>query len=224
MKNFYSTENIYTEIRRDIIDLKLYPGKLISENEMAQKYNVSRTVIRPAFTKLKGERFITVYPQRGTIISLIDLAYVHDLIYLREAVEKQICIDTAKAMKVDVMFEIELNLKKQDQFLLQNIYNSECRELDEEFHRLLFKLAGKQTVWDLMSNNTLHFQRYRNLDINFSKRIVQIINEHHEIYNAIIQKDTKKLNQINSNHLCYSMLNICSDVVNHYPMYFTNLP
>ena len=33
-------------------------------------------------------RLVEVYPQRGTFVSLIDMEYIQDILYLREAVEQ----------------------------------------------------------------------------------------------------------------------------------------
>lgn len=223
MKKFYSAQDIYKEIKKDIVDLKLIPGQIISENEMAEKFQVSRTIIRTAFVKLKIEKLVVVYPQRGTAISLIDLKYVSDLLYLRVAIEKQVCIDAINHLDSQVMLEIEHNLKKQAELSESDRYNTECRLLDEEFHRLLFKLVGREHVWDMVSENAVHFQRYRNLDVNLARRFKQIIKEHHFIYNAIREKDQELLSTLIFNHLFYSFQNVYQEILKKYPEYFVNI-
>lgn len=220
MKTFYSVEEIYEEIKQDIVDLKLYPGQVISENEMAQKFNVSRTVIRPAFIKLKTEKLIVVYPQRGTIISLIDMNYVSDLLYMRTAIEKQICVDATYELNPSICLKIERNLKQQEKFIGQEVYDANCRNLDDEFHRLLFALVGKETCWDMLIGNTVHFQRYRSLDINFAKRSKQLVEEHKLIYQCIREKNRSKLYEEVSNHLSYSFYHVMKDILKRYPEYF----
>lgn len=47
-----TAEQVYRQILRRIIKLKLEPGQLISENQMAKEYGVSRSVIRTVFVRL----------------------------------------------------------------------------------------------------------------------------------------------------------------------------
>ena len=63
-----TADGVYQQILRRIIKLKLEPGQLISENQMAGEYGVSRSVIRTAFARLSQLGFVEIYPQRGTYV------------------------------------------------------------------------------------------------------------------------------------------------------------
>ena len=76
MRSNNSNELIYYTLKNEIIFLKLKPGALISEIEMAHRFNVSRTPIRQVFSKLNEEGLIDIIPQKGSFVSLIDLKYV----------------------------------------------------------------------------------------------------------------------------------------------------
>ena len=65
-----NSDEIYLALKEDIINLKLYPGQLISENEIAKQYNVSRTPVKTAFLRLKSEKFIEIVPQKGDICDI----------------------------------------------------------------------------------------------------------------------------------------------------------
>ena len=84
-----SADYVFLNIRKRILKLELEPGTRISENQMAEEYGVSRTIIRNAFARLNQLGLLTVYPQRGTYVSLIDLKLIGDLLILRTAVEKE---------------------------------------------------------------------------------------------------------------------------------------
>jgi len=68
--------DIYQKLKDDIITLKLKPGQMISENEIASIYNVSRTPIKNAFLRLKGEKYIEIIPQKGSYVTLLDMKYI----------------------------------------------------------------------------------------------------------------------------------------------------
>lgn len=43
---------IYNQLKEEIIDLKIEPGALISENEISRRFEVSRTPVRDVFLRL----------------------------------------------------------------------------------------------------------------------------------------------------------------------------
>ena len=62
-----TSDEIFEQMLNRIIQLRLEPGQLISENQMSAEYGVSRSVIRTVFTRLKQLDFIEIYPQRGDL-------------------------------------------------------------------------------------------------------------------------------------------------------------
>ena len=58
-------DSIYAHLRNEIISLRLKPGEMIYENEVASNFGVSRTPVREAFRLLVNEEFIEILPQKG---------------------------------------------------------------------------------------------------------------------------------------------------------------
>ena len=50
----------------------------ISEKDISEEYNVSRTPVREVFIKLAQDDLLDIYPQRGSFISLIDMEHVEE--------------------------------------------------------------------------------------------------------------------------------------------------
>ena len=55
---------IYSRLKQEIIDLKIEPGALISENEISRRFQVSRTPVRDVFLRLVNDGLLEVLPQR----------------------------------------------------------------------------------------------------------------------------------------------------------------
>ena len=66
-------ENVYRVIRENITSLQLAPGTTVSTQELAAKLQVSRTPVREAFIRLQKEDLVEITPQKGTMVSRIDL-------------------------------------------------------------------------------------------------------------------------------------------------------
>ncbi len=83
-------EYVYNTIKKNIINLNIKPGDRISEKEIADMLNLSRTPVREAFIKLSKEGVVNVLPQRGTYISRIDLKQVEEARFIRASLEKAV--------------------------------------------------------------------------------------------------------------------------------------
>ena len=68
----HSRSEIYHILKDDIQYLRLMPGSIIRENELAEQLGCSRTPIREALIRLSSEYLVDIYPQRGTYVSNID--------------------------------------------------------------------------------------------------------------------------------------------------------
>ena len=71
-------EFIYRTLKYNIMTLFLKPGEKISESELQNFFNTSKSPIREALVKLKEEKLIEAIPQKGTFISKINLKLVEN--------------------------------------------------------------------------------------------------------------------------------------------------
>src|SRR6266436_1420473 len=74
-------------LRRDIIAGRLLPRTMLSEQELSQRFGVSRTPIREALIKLAEENLVEIYPQYGSFVAPIKLQDVFDSQFVRESLE-----------------------------------------------------------------------------------------------------------------------------------------
>ncbi|MFV0386803.1 GntR family transcriptional regulator [Paracoccus sp. (in: a-proteobacteria)] len=68
---------VYDLLRDQILDLELPPGAIIDENQLSDRFGMSRTPIREALVRLAAEGLITTLPNRSTMVSTIDFANLH---------------------------------------------------------------------------------------------------------------------------------------------------
>ena len=60
---------------------------MLSEQELSQRFGVSRTPVREALIKLAEENLVETYPQYGSFVAPIKLRDVFDSQFVREALE-----------------------------------------------------------------------------------------------------------------------------------------
>src|SRR5690554_1967767 len=95
---------VYEVLKINIINLKMPPGRQISEKEISVLLKVSRTPVREAFIKLSREGLLYVLPQRGTYISYIDMDAVEDARFIRESLEKSVLKIATKSFPDELLY------------------------------------------------------------------------------------------------------------------------
>src|SRR3984893_9856986 len=80
-------DNVYESLRSDILSCRLAPGDDMREQELAERYAVSRQPVREALLRLEREHLVTVQPRQGYRVNPISLEDARDLLRFRLALE-----------------------------------------------------------------------------------------------------------------------------------------
>ena len=99
---------IYKQMRREILEMSFLPGEKISEAQLATKYNVSRAPIRDAIRTLEQERLVIVKPQVGTIISPVSLDKAVDICQIRLLLEPHAAYIAAEMIPKEDLANLEV--------------------------------------------------------------------------------------------------------------------
>lgn len=210
-------EVIYMEVKNKILNLKYKPGQMISETEISEMLKVSRTPVREVFIRLSYEKLIDIYPQKGTFVSLIDLPFVGESVYMRNLLESQIVHEIIEAGS-ELPQEVKKNLRQQKELVDESGTVEEFLELDNEYHRLIFKAAGHETIWDIISTTRIHYNRYRVLTMYEPEMLRKVYNEHCEIVELIESRNSDCFSILKQHH--YSGLDHPKVLKEKYPDYF----
>ena len=199
-----NSDEIYEDLCNKIEKLVYLPGDKISENELCRQYGVSRHIIRTVISRLKERMLLTVYPQRGTFVSLIDMKTVELILFIRESVEQEAIrlLQFEKQEVRDRMSEaMKACIERQSIAISENIDMDAFYLLDNEFHGCLLEAVGKKDVMEIIREDYIHFRRWRNFDVVRSGRQREIIEEHTALMHALVKNETKEAHEILHMHL-----------------------
>lgn len=68
---------VYEGLREDILSLRLRPGTLLDETELAGRFKVSRSPVREALIRLSGEGLVQTLRNRSSIVAPFDVTTIH---------------------------------------------------------------------------------------------------------------------------------------------------
>lgn len=187
-------------LRQAIVSMKISPGEMLSEQDLAQRFGVSRSPVREALIKLSEAGLVRVLPQRGTQVVKISRAAVEDARFIRLAVECAVVREAALNATPAMVAELNANLTRQRR--AQRVTSSdEFMSLDEEFHRLLAETAGRPAAWRMIEDVKPQMDRVRYLDVKQATPRHTIIAQHVMIVDAIKAGDPAAAEKAMQRHL-----------------------
>ncbi len=94
------TSQIFEVIRRLIITVTLLPGQKISENEISEALNASKTPVREALIRLEDAGLVAIVPKSGTFVAPIRIDRYIDACFIRLQLETGAVRRAAKRFRV----------------------------------------------------------------------------------------------------------------------------
>lgn len=206
MENYYKNNNesakdyAYRVLKTEIMSTRLKPGQLLSEADLANKLNISRTPVRDALMRLRTEHLIEVKPQYGSYVTLIDISLIEQAIFMRSSLEKEALLLATKEFSEQILYEIDKNIFSQKLLLSSYQDELEFHLLDQEFHKFIFEGINKSLIWGAIQNISSHYNRMRVLVDTVNDKS-HLIEEHEEYLRIIKEKDISAIDEIIHRHI-----------------------
>jgi DNA-binding GntR family transcriptional regulator len=212
------TRQVTRALRQAIVSMRISPGEMLSEQDLAQRFGVSRSPVREALIKLSEAGLVRVLPQRGTQVVKISRAAVEDARFIRQAVECAVVREAA--LKATPILLAELNASLTRQRRAQRATSSDdFMALDEEFHRLLAEAAGRPSAWRMIEDVKPQMDRVRYLDVKQATPRHTLVAQHALIVDAIKASDPVAAEKAMHQHLS-EILRSLPELAAQYPDLF----
>ena len=119
-------------------------------------------------------------------MSYIEHELINESRFLRKCIESAVLEEACDVASADDLNELEEIIH------LQEFYNDKNKEkfleLDNEFHKVFYRICNKMQCYYMVSLMSLHFDRVRNLSLHAVKDH-KIIEDHKNILDAVKKKD-----------------------------------
>ncbi|SDI18719.1 DNA-binding transcriptional regulator, GntR family [Pseudobutyrivibrio sp. 49] len=204
-------------ITENIKSADLEPGQAISENEISAFLGVSRTPVRESIQELHKAALIEIYPQKGSYVSLINSQYVEEAVFLRKVLDIAVIEEACDMATEEDIKLLEENVALQE-FYLEKDNTEKIFELDNEFHRMIYVAAKKETIHHMSQMIMIHFDRVRTLSM-LTVKDKKIVGDHRLMLDAIKEKDKEKAKAIVEKHLDRYRLDQ-EELIKAFPQYF----
>jgi len=223
MQNHTAPAIIYDTLHLEILNLTIKPGQAVVEADVCLRFNASRTPVRTAFQRLADAGLLEIVPYKGAFATLLDFDYIQQMIYLRQAVEAQVLGELIARPDPYVVEKIRYSLRCQNILLSTQFSADEFYAMDSDMHRLWFRHAGKERLWQTIQDFEVHYTRFRMLDIVAVQSYRHIVREHEALLSCIEASDRVGASRILDEHLNGGIARLGTRIREEFSAYFVRM-
>ncbi len=190
----------YYKIKQMIFQQKVIPGQRLVYDDLCKLFNMSRTPIINALTRLEQEGFLVSEAFRGFQVKPIDLQEAWDLFGVREALEAyavERAIEQAEPRDMEVL---EQKLMGHEAYMPIR-YDRKKFLVDAEFHIHIAAMTRNKVLEKMLRTNLEHVNLRFRLDNCDPRRMPVAAAEHRELVERMKKKDVLKSVEIIKMHV-----------------------
>jgi DNA-binding GntR family transcriptional regulator len=211
---------IYSALKKEILNLMIPPGAVISEAEICDRFSVSRTPVRSAFLRLQDRGFIKIVPYKETRVTLINLHQIKQMIYMRIALETKTVRDFIDRWDPLWVEKLRYYLRRQLVMMEGSFVPHDFYVEDSAFHRIWFDRIDMRFLWCKIQHAQVHYTRFRMLDIVEVHDFHGIIREHERLFSIIENKEKDEVEPFFEYHLNGGLRRLGDKIYREYADYF----
>ncbi|GMV74645.1 MAG: GntR family transcriptional regulator [Rubrivivax sp.] len=193
------TDRIVEAVTTAIVERRLMPGTKLVEQQIADVFSVSRTVVRQALNRLSRDRLVTLEPARGAFVAKPSIDEARQVFEVRRLLEGGMVRQLARVITDAQLAELRAHLRDERQAVARDDVSGRTRLL-ADFHVVLARLLGNevlaQLIADLLSRSQLIALMYQS---GHSADHSQA--EHVEIVQALERRDGRLAARLMEQHI-----------------------
>lgn len=157
-------DRVYNAIYHAVLERRLSPGERLREQELAQQFNVSRTLVRQALQRLAQEQVIELLHNRGARVPIPSLEDAGSVFDARRVLECEVARRLAGRLTAEQLQTLQHLAFSEAEADSQGL-GAEAIRLSGEFHQALARMHGNPvlTRWldGLLPTTSLLMSRFK---------------------------------------------------------------
>lgn len=198
-------QTAYDLLKSRITSCEFQPGMFLNTVELQDLFGFSRTPIREALARLEQDNLVNFYPQKGFVVSSVDLSTISAIYETRSLIEPHIVVnyghlvDRDELKRMADLFESGLT-EEHPSMALHMSY-------DDEFHALLRSACPNIYLVQVLENISAQAQRVRILSRYAGVKLKRLCQEHIDITETMLAKNFALAGKKTAAHLAKARKN-----------------
>nr|WP_239061645.1 GntR family transcriptional regulator [Ideonella livida] len=146
-----TTARIVASVTAAIVERRLMPGTRLVEQQIADIFKVSRTVVRQALNQLSRDRLVTLEPARGAFVREPSVQEAREVFEVRALLESAMVRELCGRITPSQVEQLRHHLADEAEAVLRTDVSGRTRLL-ADFHVVLARLLGNETLAELLGD------------------------------------------------------------------------
>jgi DNA-binding GntR family transcriptional regulator len=184
----------------DILRGRLAPGLRLDEQELAQRFSVSRTPVREALGQLAATGLVEHRPRRGVIVAVISPLRLHEMFAVMAELEASASRLAATAMGAEERQGLDA-FHRASQTAVHFSRIDDYERFNQEFHTRIYAGCHNGYLRDLLNATRARLAPFRRAQFNLLGRLAASWREHDAVVEAILRGDGEGASRAMREHL-----------------------
>ena len=212
---------IFETLKKELLDLTIKPGEEIHETLVCKRFSVTRPPVRTALKRLSDIGLVDIRPYYGIYATLLNIDQIYEIVHMRILVESSVIRDYINSRPDGFEIEkLEHNLRLEKILASEkNVDHNKFYELDNELHKIWFTGGHCLSVWNIIEDQKIQYQRFRMLDFTATKNYAKTLEDHTRIVEAIKSRNRKVVPNLIGMHLNNGLERVSPKVLTDFKQY-----
>ena len=191
--------SVYAQLRREILSCDLAPGSKIFEQELAERFGVSKSPVREALLRLQEQNLVDVQPRSGYRVRAISRSEAGEMYEMRYLYERA-CVMRAIAHASDAAIA-----SLEDHVMMKaHLPISEWIAANRRFHSAIAEICGNGRLADATTKLIDQFDRFTFVSVTKLEQppdFRRFNDDHLALVQAMRKRDKRRAAAIVKSHI-----------------------
>ena len=194
-----TTQRIVDAVTQAIVERRLMPGTKLVEQQLADLFDVSRTVVRQALNQLSRDRLVTLQPARGAFVAQPSVEEAWQVFQARQMIESAMVRELCAGITPAQLATLREHLKRERDAVRRGDVPLRTRLL-ADFHVLLARTLGNEVLAELLAD-LLSRSQLISLMYQSTHSAEHSQAEHEQIVEALMRRDGRAAARLMERHI-----------------------
>jgi len=162
----------------------LSPGQVVSERELAQRYEMSKTPIREALSQVCHDGLMQRLPGRGYLVAPITIKDIQDIFDLRLTLELA-AVERAAQNPSPAQIAVLKDLSVFSYSLDDPESHIQFLKTNRAFHLTIAEAAANRRLSEILEGLLIEMDRFFHLGLRLRDSSEEMVHEHQEVVAAL---------------------------------------
>lgn len=199
--------DVFHTLRADILSCRLAPGAELREAELAERFEVSKSPVRDALSRLVHEGLVVVMPRQGYRVAAVSVKDARDMFEYRAILEgacARIAAENATDEELAALDRFRtFDAKRHDDGFIG--YN-------RDFHHGVIRLCGNARLARAAESQIDQMDRVITMSVDAMRGHdpARVVSQHVDIIDALQRRDGRRAATLLSRHVLEARKRVCN--------------